>query len=387
MAGRPLPGVTQAACCPSPHRAATRARSCSPSSPPARPRPAGLRAAADRRPAGATTTCTSPSTSATSCTTAACPASTTRWEWDPSLLALRAVLEAPLRGRPARRRARGRRARRRRPTWTSRCARSPTPTTAPRCRAISSCAAPVRSCAEFVVHRSAYQLKEADPHSWAIPRLWGPPKAALVEVQADEYGGGRAERIHATLFADAMEALGLDARYGAYVDRVPGVDAGDGQPHVAAGAAPPPARGDRRAPRALRDDVVAAQPPLRERGCAASGSTTRARRTSSTSTSWPTPCTRTSRPSTWPAGWPARSRELGRRHPVGRARARRRRGALGAPPARRLGRRASSLRVRCRSRRRLEPDRRRRDERRLVGEAALAASPPRARPAARRGAA
>ena len=26
---------------------------------------------------------------------------------------------------------------------------------------------------EFVVHRSAYQLKEADPHSWAIPRLSG----------------------------------------------------------------------------------------------------------------------------------------------------------------------------------------------------------------------
>ena len=41
---------------------------------------------------------------------------------------------------------------------------------------------------EFVVHRSAYQLKEADPHSWALPRLWGPPKAALVEIQADEYG-------------------------------------------------------------------------------------------------------------------------------------------------------------------------------------------------------
>ena len=24
---------------------------------------------------------------------------------------------------------------------------------------------------EFMIHRSAYQLKEADPHSWAIPRL------------------------------------------------------------------------------------------------------------------------------------------------------------------------------------------------------------------------
>src|SRR4051794_9869603 len=38
---------------------------------------------------------------------------------------------------------------------------------------------------EFLVHRSAYQLKEADPHSWALPRLSGPPKAALVEIQAD----------------------------------------------------------------------------------------------------------------------------------------------------------------------------------------------------------
>jgi hypothetical protein len=76
---------------------------------------------------------------------------------------------------------------------------------------------------EFLVHRSAYQLKEADPHSWAIPRLAGPPKAALVEVQADEYGGGRPERIHAELFAKTMEEVGLDRTYGAYLDHLPGV--------------------------------------------------------------------------------------------------------------------------------------------------------------------
>ena len=76
---------------------------------------------------------------------------------------------------------------------------------------------------EFLVHRSAYQLKEADPHSWAIPRLSGAPKAALVEVQADEYGGGRPERIHAKLFADSMEALGLDSSYGAYLDHIPAI--------------------------------------------------------------------------------------------------------------------------------------------------------------------
>jgi Iron-containing redox enzyme len=76
---------------------------------------------------------------------------------------------------------------------------------------------------EFVIHRSAYQLKEADPHSWALPRLTGRPKAAMVEIQADEYGGGDPRRIHAQLFADAMDALGLDSRYGAYVDHIPGV--------------------------------------------------------------------------------------------------------------------------------------------------------------------
>jgi Iron-containing redox enzyme len=76
---------------------------------------------------------------------------------------------------------------------------------------------------EFCVHRSAYQLKEADPHSWALPRIGGAPKAAMVEIQADEYGGGRADRIHAELFARALRALGLDDRYGAYLDVIPGV--------------------------------------------------------------------------------------------------------------------------------------------------------------------
>jgi len=75
---------------------------------------------------------------------------------------------------------------------------------------------------EFVVHRSAYQLKEADPHSWALPRLSGAPKAAMVEIQADEYGGGTADRIHAALFAKTMDGLGLDSTYGAYLDQIPG---------------------------------------------------------------------------------------------------------------------------------------------------------------------
>jgi hypothetical protein len=75
--------------------------------------------------------------------------------------------------------------------------------------------------AEFLVHRSIYHLKEADPHTWAIPRLSGKPKAALVEIQADEYGGGRAEWMHAALFGNAMRGLGLDDGYGRYLNEVP----------------------------------------------------------------------------------------------------------------------------------------------------------------------
>ncbi|AWB87877.1 hypothetical protein C3E77_03025 [Mycetocola zhujimingii] len=76
---------------------------------------------------------------------------------------------------------------------------------------------------EFLIHRSIYTLKEADPHSWAIPRLSGRPKAALVEIQADEYGGGRPDRMHAAIFAGTMTGLGLDTTYGAYLDFVPAV--------------------------------------------------------------------------------------------------------------------------------------------------------------------
>lgn len=77
--------------------------------------------------------------------------------------------------------------------------------------------------AEFVANRSVYQLKEADPHSFGIPRLDGAAKAALVEIQADEYGGGRPERMHAELFRTTMRWLGLDDSYGHYVPDVPAV--------------------------------------------------------------------------------------------------------------------------------------------------------------------
>ena len=74
---------------------------------------------------------------------------------------------------------------------------------------------------EFLIHKSVYQLKEGDPHTWAIPRLHGRAKAAMVEIQADEYGGGRPDRMHSALFARTMRGVGLDDTYGHYVDAVP----------------------------------------------------------------------------------------------------------------------------------------------------------------------
>jgi hypothetical protein len=71
---------------------------------------------------------------------------------------------------------------------------------------------------EYAAQRSLYHLKEADPHAWVLPRLWGRAKAGMAAVEFDEFGGGRADRVHARLFADLMTDLGLDPSYGRYVD-------------------------------------------------------------------------------------------------------------------------------------------------------------------------
>ncbi|MFG1825293.1 iron-containing redox enzyme family protein [Microbispora bryophytorum] len=144
-----------------------------------------------------------------------------RWEWNPSVLALRERLETWFEGWLARRVSRP---------------PAPQPREVPRALAAlvaaddgPSLSAYLRGRGdaaqfrEFVVHRSIYQLKEADPHTWGIPRLLGRPKAALVEIQSDEYGGGRPERMHAELFRATMRGLGLDDSYGAYLGSVPGV--------------------------------------------------------------------------------------------------------------------------------------------------------------------
>ncbi|MFH8369876.1 iron-containing redox enzyme family protein [Streptomyces sp. NPDC018031] len=74
---------------------------------------------------------------------------------------------------------------------------------------------------EYLVHRSLYHLKEADPHAWAVPRLQGRAKAALVAVEFDEFGGGRADRMHSRLFRDLLAGAGLDPGYLHYLDAVP----------------------------------------------------------------------------------------------------------------------------------------------------------------------
>jgi len=76
---------------------------------------------------------------------------------------------------------------------------------------------------EFLMHRSIYHLKEADPHSFGIPRLRGQAKVAMLEIQHDEYGGGDPAWMHSALFARTMEGLGLEPAEGRYADQLPGI--------------------------------------------------------------------------------------------------------------------------------------------------------------------
>ncbi|MEU6849590.1 iron-containing redox enzyme family protein [Actinacidiphila alni] len=79
----------------------------------------------------------------------------------------------------------------------------------------------LRELREYAALRSLYHLKEADPHAWVLPRLYGRAKAAMVAVEFDEFGAGHAEDVHARLFADLMADLGLDTAYGRWLDAAP----------------------------------------------------------------------------------------------------------------------------------------------------------------------
>ncbi|MCW2699481.1 MAG: uncharacterized protein JWQ45_1016 [Blastococcus sp.] len=141
-----------------------------------------------------------------------------RWEWDPELLRLRGALErrhltalrhlvAPpaVTGEPIDRQLTAVIAADDGPSLSSYMAKTGT----------------LEQWREYLTLRSVYHLKEGDPHTFAIPRLSGRAKAAMVEIQADEYGGGALERMHSELFAGLMRDLGLDSTYGALWDEAP----------------------------------------------------------------------------------------------------------------------------------------------------------------------
>ena len=143
-----------------------------------------------------------------------------RWEWDPALLAVRALLEqrlaaalhdlvgeVPVTDAPVDQQLAEVVAGDDGPSLSGYLARSGTE----------------EQWREYLTLRSVYHLKEGDPHTWAIPRISGRAKAAMVEIQADEYGGGSAERMHSQLFAGLMRDLGLDDGYGALWDDAPAV--------------------------------------------------------------------------------------------------------------------------------------------------------------------
>ncbi|UGT55882.1 iron-containing redox enzyme family protein [Nocardia asteroides] len=136
------------------------------------------------------------------------------WEWDPGLLAWRAALEAVLLAD----------LREHVPGGDDVHAELDRLLTAPRTEPdiagfLAEQGEPGQ-LREYFAHRSIYHHIEADPYAWVIPRLRGDPKAALVAVEFDEFGGGRGENVHAQLYADLLAGAGLEPGYLHYLDDV-----------------------------------------------------------------------------------------------------------------------------------------------------------------------
>jgi hypothetical protein len=141
-----------------------------------------------------------------------------RWEWQPSLLAVRGGLEAVFE---------------RDLLAEVRVPEDLTPEKVPTylmdlCGALPTAFlkfvhqnATIEQFREMAIHRSIDALHEGDAHTWAIPRMSGRAKSALIEIQADEYGGGMPGRSHAELYAILMSELDLDPEYGAYIEQIP----------------------------------------------------------------------------------------------------------------------------------------------------------------------
>lgn len=76
--------------------------------------------------------------------------------------------------------------------------------------------APLETMHRIVAQRSLFFLREPDPWVYAIPTLRGIPKAGLIDVMLDEYGWGKLDRMHSSVYARVMDALGLNSKIDHY---------------------------------------------------------------------------------------------------------------------------------------------------------------------------
>ena len=133
-------------------------------------------------------------------------------EWDPGLLRARGVLERRLEG-DLRRRAHDRvqEALDAEGALPERIFDMVAADDGPRLAAYLHRRATATQIAEFLRERTIFHLKESDPQSLVLARVGGRAKTALAELLHDEFGAGRPERLHATMFADGLAGAGLDS--------------------------------------------------------------------------------------------------------------------------------------------------------------------------------
>lgn len=74
---------------------------------------------------------------------------------------------------------------------------------------------------QIVSHRSLFFLREPDPWIYAIPTLKGVAKAGLIDLLLDEYGWGKLDHMHSTIYSRLMESLDLDSRIDHYESSTP----------------------------------------------------------------------------------------------------------------------------------------------------------------------
>lgn len=67
-----------------------------------------------------------------------------------------------------------------------------------------------------VAQRSLFFLREPDPWIYAVPTLTGVARAGLIDLLLDEYGWGKLDRMHSTIYANLMEALDLETELDHY---------------------------------------------------------------------------------------------------------------------------------------------------------------------------